>query len=150
VGRGTRFHLLFPLADAVPAVAAEPRADRSLAGLTALVVDDEPQLRALIARQLERFGVAVVVAADAEAGKAAFDEAPSRFDFAVLDVVLPGRSGSELAKDLIAATPLKVLLISGYPRDADVSSMPADRVALLGKPFSGEALKAALTGLLAR
>jgi PAS domain S-box-containing protein len=150
VGRGTRFHLLFPLADAVPAVAAEPRADRSLAGLTALVVDDEPQLRALIARQLERFGVAVVVAADAEAGKAAFDEAPSRFDFAVLDVVLPGRSGSELAKDLIAATPLKVLLISGYPRDADVSSMPADRVSLLGKPFSGEALKAALTHLLAR
>ncbi|HEY1088560.1 MAG TPA: ATP-binding protein, partial [Archangium sp.] len=150
LGRGTRFSLYFPLAYAAVSATPVPVAATELTGMTALVVDDEPQLRALLARQLTRFGVTPIVASNAEAGLEAFKQTPDKFDFAVLDVVLPGRSGSELAKDLLAMSAVKVLLVSGFPRDADLGALPSDRVALLGKPFSGQALKAALTQLLVK
>jgi signal transduction histidine kinase/CheY-like chemotaxis protein len=149
VGQGTEFTLHFPRSSEAPVARAAASVERDFAGLHALLVDDEPSLRQSGARLLEQLGVSSVTAPDAEAGLAAFQQAPERFDFAVLDVVLPGRRGSELALDLLAASPkLRVLLVTGFPKDAELSRLPRERVALLAKPFTLEAFRSALAALL--
>ena len=148
-GRGTVFHLTFPLSSGRSTRPLAGAVKRDFAGLRALVVDDEPALRTLFGRVLGRMGVESVVAADAESGLIEFENAPKPFDFAILDLVLPGRRGSELAVDLLAASKrLRVLLVSGFPSDAELSALPRERVAFLSKPFTSAGLNAALTDLL--
>src|SRR3712207_9437788 len=63
-----------------------------------LVVDDDARLRALLQRFLSEQGFRVSVAADAAAARAAL--ASVSFDLLVLDVMMPGESGLELAEAL--------------------------------------------------
>lgn len=120
--------------------AAEPEAPRQLV----LVVDDEPGIRALVAKILRREGYEVVEAASAtEAGAlAASQERP--VELLVTDVMLPDRRGPELAEQLHQALPgLKVLYISGYTEDESVRTgeyPPGAR--FLQKPFTLGALVA--------
>jgi PAS domain S-box-containing protein len=148
-GRGTVFHLMFPLSTGRSMRPPAGAVKRDFSGLRGLVVDDEPALRNLVGRILGRMGIESVIAADAEQGLIEFEKAPESFDFAILDVVLPGRRGSELAVDLLAGSKrLRVLLVSGFPSDAELSALPRDRVELLSKPFTSAGLHAALTDLL--
>jgi PAS domain S-box-containing protein len=148
VGQGTRFQLDFPLVDAAPTVAAVKVNEFDLSGLRALVVDDEAPLRRVMARMLRPLGIESALLPDAESALVEFEKAPESFELAILDIVLPGRSGAELAVDLLARAPqLRVLFVSGYPRDAELAAFPKDRVRLLGKPFTPEALRDALTSL---
>jgi PAS domain S-box-containing protein len=149
VGRGTVFELDFPLVETRPTSTPPQAESLDLSGLNALVVDDEPALCRVMNRMLRALGIGCVLSSDAESGLVEFQKSPDAFDFAVLDIVLPGRSGSALAADLLALSPkLKVLFVSGYPRDTDLAAFPKDRVHLLGKPFTPEALRAALIQLM--
>lgn len=149
VGRGTVFHLDFPLVASAAAPTNAAVATRDLAGLRCLAVDDEAPLLRMVARILGDLGVACVTAPDAEAGLAAYLDDGQGFDFAVLDVMLPGRRGSELAAELLARDPrLRVLLVSGFPKGADLDALPRDRARLLHKPFSAADLRASLEALL--
>jgi PAS domain S-box-containing protein len=149
VGRGTLFQLHFPLAIGAPAAVAPISPDYDFTGARALLVDDEPALRQRGARLLQHLGVACVAAPDAESALVEFRKEPTGFDFAVIDVVLPGRMGDELAMELLAASStLRVLLVSGFARDADLERLPPGRVALLAKPYTVAAIRAALARLL--
>ncbi|MDF0600661.1 ATP-binding protein [Psychromarinibacter sp. C21-152] len=123
-GRGTAFHLYFntvpedAAADpAPPAVRSEDIRPRR--GTRVLVVEDEPAVRRILALQLERSGIDVTEAADAEEAVAAFD-AGGPFDLLVSDVVVPGAmQGPALAAHLRDRQPdLKVIFQSGYPQAA--------------------------------
>jgi CheY-like chemotaxis protein len=81
---------------------------------TVLVVDDDEIVRSTTARILARAGYAV-----SEAGTAAEAlarcESTDAFDLVLSDVVMPGRSGYELARAVSECSPqTKVLLVSGY------------------------------------
>jgi DNA-binding response OmpR family regulator len=68
---------------------------------TILVVDDEPHIRDIVGSYLEREGHDVQYASDGDAAlTAALDGDP---DLIVLDVMLPGRSGFDVLRDLRAA-----------------------------------------------
>ncbi|HEV2202283.1 MAG TPA: response regulator [Bryobacteraceae bacterium] len=120
--------------------AAEPEAPRQLV----LVVDDEPGIRALVAKILRREGYAVIEAGSATeaAALAAAQERP--VELLVTDVMLPDRHGPELAGQLLEMLPeLKVLYISGYTEDESVRAGEYPPGAkFLQKPFTLGALVA--------
>lgn len=70
-----------------------------------LVVDDDPQIRLLVARFLQRYGYQVTGAPDGRAMMEAL--AHSAIDLIVLDLMLPVRSGVELCRDVRAVSQIR-------------------------------------------
>jgi DNA-binding response OmpR family regulator len=77
-------------------------------------------VRNVIATILRRAGHDVTVASDAQRALEAARATAKPFELLISDVVMPGMSGIELSRELLARSPtLRVLLLSGYPgRDA--------------------------------
>lgn len=113
-----------------------------------LIVDDEPSIRRSLQRLLQMKGFSVEVAADLTAALAAVEN--QRFDVLLVDVILPGIRGPDLAARLQQVQPdLAVIFMSGYPRHAleDVSETTHQ---LVGKPFDMDHLFAAIAAVLER
>ena len=107
-----------------------------------LVLEDDPNVRALIRQVLIEYGYRVMEAADAkDAGKILAQGRP--IDLLLSDVVLPGgTSGPAFVERIRAAqTDLKVIFMSGYPAETAKGSgfIEVDNV-LLTKPFRGHEL----------
>jgi Amt family ammonium transporter len=99
-GEGSTFHFTVTLAQASPssAPAAAPRLD--LRGLRVLVVDDNATYRDILANQLLSWGFDVALAEDAEVALrelVAAQQQHKPFRIAIVDMILPGKSGPELA-----------------------------------------------------
>lgn len=81
-----------------------------------LVVEDEPSLRLLVRKVLERSGFEVMEAASGAAAMEMWDRDKPQIDLLMTDMVMPdGMSGRQLAMRLKADNPgLRVLYTSGY------------------------------------
>jgi CheY-like chemotaxis protein len=127
---------------------ALPRRETRLAGLRALVVDDHPTSRRVLAQSLTDLGMQQLAAKSGPDALEILEAAPEPFDFLIVDHRMPGMSGSRF---LQIATGLpgwrektrSVLLCSGPPPKDDCR---ASRVLL--KPLATFELAEALTGLL--
>lgn len=102
-----------------------------------LCADDDDDILSLVALRLERAGFEVVRAHD---GDAAIELARGRRpDIAVLDVMMPRRTGYEVLAELrsdASLGALKVILLSARVQDADVErGLDAGADAYLAKPF---------------
>jgi CheY-like chemotaxis protein len=113
-----------------------------------LVVDDEPDLLALLVDQVSSLGYDVVAARDGTEGlRLAIDRAP---DVILTDVIMPYMDGGELAERARDLHPrLPIVLMSAYPV-GDIAELVAayPELPFLEKPFTTEALHRALTPLL--
>ena len=152
-GRGTTVAVWLPRTEAAEVAPAAPAPATPRAGRArVLVVEDEPRLRALIERMLDAAGYEVEVAATADAALARLDAAAAAPAILVVDVVLPGISGVELAARFRARHPgLPVVYMSGYPRTQHrVAEVPLDaRSHFLPKPFTVDALVATIESAVA-
>lgn len=154
-GQGTRMELWLPRAVEEPAKAppapipAMPTISASLATpARILVVEDEAEVRELIAMLLESAGFEVVEASTGMAAAALLEDA-APFDALVTDCAMPGMSGDELARVAQASWPgLPVLMITGYADIAQVGRVPA-AVEVLHKPFRVEELIQRVAAMLA-
>ncbi len=149
VGRGTTAILWLPVSDQPPVrngqILSAAKANRPT-NLTALLVDDEPLVRAGIAAMLDDLGYGVIEASSA-AEATVLAESGISFDLMITDHAMPGRSGTELAHDMRIRRPdLPVLLVTGYAKVAEDGSSGLDR---LPKPFRQEDLAERLARLLA-
>ncbi|MFC1837585.1 response regulator [Thermodesulfobacteriota bacterium] len=82
---------------------------------TVLAVDDDPALIDLVEEILTPLGYKVIVAASGEEALEMMSDQQEKIDLLLIDVVLPGIKGQELAKRLLIAYPeLRVLFMSGY------------------------------------
>jgi DNA-binding response OmpR family regulator len=115
-----------------------------------LVVDNEPDICALIARHLVRAGHQVVCAHDAATALAevALHGPP---DAAVLDVDMPAVDGFELLRRLRTHHPDLAALFLTVLWNAEVQArITANEAAYLGKPFTADTLCAAVAEVLPR
>ena len=115
-----------------------------------LLVEDDLKIAAAVRRGLEREGFTVDVATDGDDGW--WKATEGRFDVIVLDVMLPGRNGYEICRQLRAAgdwTPVLMLTAkSGELDEAEALDTGADDY--VTKPFSFVALVARIRALLRR
>jgi len=106
-----------------------------------LVVDDEPGVRRLAARALEGEGYQVHTAKDGVEALEVVGTLERRLGLVVTDVVMPRLDGVALLRTLSASHPaLPVILMSGFATTHLVDLGLAAPCAVLGKPFSVEAL----------
>jgi two-component system OmpR family response regulator len=115
-----------------------------------LIVEDNARIASFLQQGLSEEGYAVQVEHDGDRG---YDRAMNEeFGAAVVDVMLPGRSGIELVRDLRAAgTALPVLLLTARDRTEDkVEGLDAGADDYLTKPFDFSELTARLRALLRR
>jgi two-component system cell cycle sensor histidine kinase/response regulator CckA len=137
---GTTFKLYFPRVSTPAVMNIAPTNGRggSLDGVeTILLVEDEEEVRPLIADALRSYGYRVIEASNgAEALDIAGREGGS-IDMLLSDVVMPGMNGRELSEQLLMDWPaLKVLFTSGYPADTIIRHGIAHATtAYLEKPY---------------
>ena len=153
IGKGTRFSIYFPRVEADPA-AGVPVSDRAslAAGVTGtiLFVEDDDSIRALGMRTLRQHGFTVVAARHAAEALQLVEDPDRHIDLLLTDIVMPGRSGRELAALLQQTRPqLKVLYTSGYTDDvAALRDIQVNGPGFMQKPYSLEALARQVRGLL--
>lgn len=119
---------------------------------TILVVDDEPEVRKLVAAIMTSLGFNVFTADSGEHALTLHEKLGGRVDLLITDVVAKGMSGPVLAEKLTRRQPgLKVLYISGYDHSHVVQKYVLDRgFTLLPKPFTVEQMASAVYDLLPR
>jgi two-component system cell cycle sensor histidine kinase/response regulator CckA len=112
-------------------------------GNTILVVDDEPITLEFCRTALTRAGFSVLTAANAEQALRWFQSGDSSIELALLDIVMPGMSGAELAGRIVELCPdTRIVLMSGYAPE-DVKRIVGDEAASfrsMWKPFEAETL----------
>jgi PAS domain S-box-containing protein len=142
---GTQFDLYFPQAAETPAADARRGevADLAVGTGTVLVVEDQPDVRALTVAALKRHGYQVVEADGPAPALLLSDEVLMSVDVVLTDIVMPFMSGTALATRLRERRPgLRVLLMSGFGGN-DIDEGESDRP-VLRKPFTTPALLAAV------
>jgi len=148
-GRGTVFQVLFPAAAGEPDRKGHPERAPEGRGLV-LVIEDEADLRNLVAKILEDAGFDVVVAGDGREGLARFAERSPEVAAVLLDLTMPGMDGVDVLRALHAhARPVPVLMMSGFSEGDVTTRYPGfAAAAFLQKPFDPPELLAALDRLL--
>jgi PAS domain S-box-containing protein len=152
-GKGTSFEILLPCAGARGATGNIPEQSRARIPLaTILLVDDEDSIRGLMRSYFEREGYQVLEARNAEEAESIADAHPDSVDVLVTDMVMPGKSGMQLAERLRHKRPeMKTLFVSGYQPDRfDVDWALGDSGDLLAKPFLGPELLRRVRALLSK
>jgi two-component system, cell cycle sensor histidine kinase and response regulator CckA len=144
VAVGTVFKIYLPRIDAEAAeLEPAPRlvASEARGSETILLAEDEPQLRATMARMLKSSGYRVL-AGSAEEAVALARQHGSTIAALVTDVVMPTISGPELARLVTAVAPqVKVLFISGHTDHSLLTDGELSRARnFIQKPFSPSAL----------
>ena len=85
-----------------------------------LLVDDEASVRNVMVKLLERHGLEVIPAASADDALAEFEADGQRFDLLITDQTMPGMTGVDLAREVLARWPnLPVILCSGFSHGLD-------------------------------
>ncbi|HEY7389099.1 MAG TPA: response regulator [Bryobacteraceae bacterium] len=109
---------------------------------TILVVEDQPEVRAIAITALQRLGYTVLSAANGEDALSIASGYLGRIDLLLTDVVMPGMNGRDLASRLAVGRPdMRVLLMSGYTETAMAEHTELDaEVGFLQKPFTPETL----------
>ena len=148
LGKGTTFKLYLPrLSDTARLpLPAEPLETLPCGTETVLVVEDEEPLRTLTRSCLESNHYYVLDAPNAVTALEIAKKHNGRIHLLLADVVMPGMSGRELAKQLIASRPeIKVLYMSGYSNDLiDQHGILIRDTTLIEKPFT---LHSLMTGV---
>jgi CheY-like chemotaxis protein len=153
-GNGARFNIYLPRVEAATEEVRETKdlVQRARGPRTILLVEDEPSLRKLTRNTLEEVGFTILEAQDAfEAVKIA-TQTDAVIDLLLTDVVMPGRSGPELAGDLASARPgMRVLFMSGYTDGAIAAhGVLESGILILRKPFTRHQLTQTIGEVLAR
>jgi two-component system cell cycle sensor histidine kinase/response regulator CckA len=143
--RGTTFKIYLPRVDeCLKETKEEQRAAEILKGTeTIMAVEDELEVRKLVAEILMGQGYTVIEASDGEeAMKVSRENVGKKIHLLLTDVVMPGMSGHELALTLGLQHPkMKVLYMSGYTDNAIVHhGVLEEGVNYIQKPFTLDAL----------
>jgi len=136
-GKGTTFHVYFPVKETGVAAPAEEQGVENTrgSGERVLVVDDEEFFRDVTRRLLEDFGYAVYTAADGVEAVKIFEQHGAEIAVAVVDLNMPVMDGNTTIKALRAINPrVRIITVSG----SDGAVQPGDELTdlRLTKPYA--------------
>ena len=152
VGQGTEFRIYLPVHEGgreagvrSSATGAPPAAVRGR-GETILVAEDDDPVRRLAVSVLEKSGFKVLAARDGSEALQMFEQNADTVSLVLLDVIMPRRSGREVADMLRAGHPrLPVIFCSGHDFNLlGPEPAPGTPTAVLHKPYSAEELLEAI------
>ena len=116
---------------------------------TVLVVDDEPIVREVVIRYLQREGYTTLEASDGELARIMLES--QKPDLVVLDVMLPGTDGLELCRWIRSRSELPVILLTARGEEADrIVGLELGADDYVTKPFSPRELAARVRTVLRR
>ncbi len=146
-GCGTSIRVLIPAAREPAASAPEALLDAPpVAAGTVLVVDDEPSVRHVTSRALERMGYTVLLAADGEAAIDLFQQQAGALACVLLDLTMPRMSGEETYKAMRRLDPgTPLIIMSGYSEQDTMERFPGrPPEGFIQKPYDIAALREAV------
>jgi two-component system, cell cycle sensor histidine kinase and response regulator CckA len=151
-GKGTTLKVYLPVSRAKESRPSGQMPRRELVNgtETVFVVEDEPPVRQLVVRLLQRAGYATLEAGSGPEAAAILHQG-GPLDLLLTDMVLPGgMGGREVAAAVRAARPgVPVVFMSGYTQDSSVFAGTGDECfAFLEKPFAPDVLLKAVRGAL--
>lgn len=114
-----------------------------------MVVDDDREIRELLSRFLDRSGLRVSIARDwREMEKILHD---SRIDLIVLDLMLPGKDGLAICRDLPAGSAIPVIMLTAMGETTDrIVGLEVGADDYITKPFEPRELLARIRAVLRR
>jgi PAS domain S-box-containing protein len=145
-GRGTTFKVYLPRVDealeTLPTAKAKSQDRVKMGTETILLVEDEPDLRELTRTVLASKGYTIVEARNAEEAEHLAENNGAKIHLLLTDVIMPGISGRELAKRILARhSAMRVLYMSGYTYNVIAQGGTLERgVSFLQKPFTPSSL----------
>jgi two-component system, cell cycle sensor histidine kinase and response regulator CckA len=114
---------------------------------TILLVEDEPALRRVSRKLLEKLGYQVLEAATGEQALQVYAERTRDIDLVLLDLIMPGLNGLQTLERLQGLDPgVKVILCSGIA-DTEEENLP-NGVSFMPKPFPLETLSQKVAAVL--
>jgi two-component system, OmpR family, response regulator len=114
-----------------------------------LVVDDDREIRDLVARYLSGHGLRVRTAA--EGRQMARELADWSFDLVILDLMLPGEDGLSLCRRLRVETEIPVIMLTAMGEDTDrIIGLEMGADDYIAKPFNPRELLARIKAVLRR
>ena len=133
LGYGTSFKIYFPATDLpIQRQPSRAGADARPSGEVLLLVEDDTAIRSNLRECLQQLGYTVFEAGDAQTAIKTCEDLAGRVDLVITDLVMAGKNGHELARELSDRYPqVHVLFMSGYTEDSAVRR----DILLRGSPF---------------
>ncbi|MCF6744750.1 response regulator transcription factor [Blastococcus sp. KM273128] len=114
-----------------------------------LIIEDDPRIRRMLQLTLQREGLEVTEAATGEDGLAALAE--KSFDVVLLDLMLPGKDGFEVCREIRRASNVPVIMLTARSDSHDVvAGLEAGADDYVSKPFVVKELSARIRALARR
>ena len=114
-----------------------------------LIIEDDPRIRRIVQMTLQREGLEVTEADSGEAGLERFSERD--FDIIVLDLMLPGRDGFEVCREIRRTSNVPVIMVTARSDSHDVvAGLEAGADDYVSKPFVPKELSARIRALARR
>jgi two-component system response regulator RegX3 len=102
-----------------------------------LIADDEPSVRDSVSYALRQEGFDVTLAVDGDDADTKLEDEQQSFDLLILDIMMPGRSGLDLCREVRGRSPVPIILLTA--KDAEVDKVVGLEVGAddyVTKPFS--------------
>ncbi len=149
-GAGTSFHIHLPASGKAVQQDTDPQEEIRKGSESVLLVDDEDMVRSVIRGMLEGLGYQVSVAGTQEEAIEQLRSRRGTIQLVILDMIMPGSSGSEVFESLKRIDPgVKVLLSSGYSLDGEAKKiMDRGCDGFIQKPFTIKAVSAKVREVL--
>lgn len=159
VGRGTKFKIYFPAVSTGEKkegsrevkLGKSKQKDIATDTIKVFFVEDEEMILEMATTFLEEMGFKVISATSGTTAIDIFERDHKDVDVVVLDINLPGISGSEVLKKIFQINPnQKVIISSGYSKEsiADLRSIDKGNITFMQKPYSLEKLKETILELV--
>lgn len=152
-GHGTRFRILFPASSSAP-----PKQKQEIEDIQGwcgsggvLIVDDEEMVRIVTGGLVASYGFTPYTAGDGKTAEHLLTEKSSEIVLALIDVSMPEMANSKLLADLRKIKPdMKIILVSGYGKDAATEGISEPFDGFLQKPFSSVQIAIAMKNVLCK
>src|SRR3712207_2386992 len=118
-------------------------------GRAVLIIEDDDRIRRIVSITLRREGLEVTEAGSGEEGLARLAERP--YDIVLLDLMLPGRDGFEVCREIRRVSTTPVIMVTARSDSHDVvAGLEAGADDYVTKPFVAKELSARIRALVRR